>query len=130
MNKYLTLVLAIILIGIVSSCGNKTISIEGLDTNSWKADSKGCKGLRVPLETEYLSSKDKLKGYSQKEIMSILGRPDEVELYKRSQKFFIYYIQPGPGCEKNDIGEHRPKSLFIRFSALDISNEIFVKSSN
>lgn len=73
-----------------------------------------------------MEGRDKLMGYRQREISQILGKPDEVDLYKRNQKFFIYHILPGKGCQGIDsVG--RPRSLYIRFSAMDVSNEVFVR---
>lgn len=73
-----------------------------------------------------MENKNKLMGYSQQEIGKILGKPDEVDLYKRSQKFFIYYIVPGKQCEGTNPNG-RPRSLYIRFSAINVSNEVFVR---
>ena len=108
-----------------SHCSNVS-NIEGLDTESWKADRNGCSESRRDLEKSFLEGKDKLMGYSQREIDRILGKPDEVDLYKRNQKFFIYHIYPGKPCQGiNTAG--RPRSLYIRFSAMDVSNEVFVR---
>lgn len=126
-NALFSLILLLLTL-IFVACGNGNISIEGLDTLSWKKDQKGCKSARVKLEASFMTDKSKLKGFSQREIMNILGKPDEIELYKRSQKFFIYYINPGRGCEGSGI-KTRPRSLYLKFSALDVSNEIFVKEN-
>ncbi len=111
------------------SCNAKKDNIEGLATEMWKADAYGCLNQRADLEKSFMDNKEKLKGYSQKEMMQLLGKPDEVELYKRSQKFFIYYLSPGPQCNRQRLQNNRPKSLFIRFSAMDVSNEIFIRSN-
>ncbi len=109
----------------LSQCQNVQ-SIEGLDTASWKADRHACKQIRTGLEGSFMENKNKLMGYSQQEIGKILGKPDEVDLYKRSQKFFIYYIVPGKQCEGTNPNG-RPRSLYIRFSAINVSNEVFVR---
>ena len=108
-----------------SDCSQVT-TIDGLDTDTWKADKNGCGESRKGLEKSFLENKDKLKGYSQREIGRILGKPDEVDLYKRNQKFFIYHIFPGKQCPGITI-DSRPRSLYIRFSAMDVSNEVFVR---
>ena len=110
---------------LLAHCSQVT-TIDGLDTETWKTDKNGCNKSRQTLEKSFLEHKDKLKGYSQREIGRILGKPDEVDLYKRNQKFFVYHIFPGRRCEGVDI-TGRPRSLYIRFSAMDVSNEVFVR---
>ena len=110
---------------LLSQC-REVKSIEGLDTAAWKADRHACNRIRIGLENSFMENKNKLKGYSQQEIGKVLGKPDEVDLYKRNQKFFIYYIMPGKQCEGVTL-KSRPRSLYIRFSAMNVSNEVFVK---
>ena len=62
-----------------------------------------------------------LKGLSQKQVQATLGKPDRHELAPRSQKYFVYYIDPAPECAD---GNDKPFTLYIRFSALDRSTEI------
>lgn len=61
------------------------------------------------------------KGLSQKQIVALLGKPDRHELAPRSQKYYVYYIDPAPECAG---GSEEPFTLLIRFSALDRSTEI------
>lgn len=58
------------------------------------------------------------------EIKKLLGKPDEQELYNRGQRFYIYFIEPGPKC---DTPTGNPQVLLVRFSAVGIANEFIVK---
>ena len=46
-----------------------------------------------------------------KQIISMLGKPDENELYKRNQKFYYYFIQSSKICSP-PISDN-PKKLVI-----------------
>ncbi|MDN5203624.1 hypothetical protein QQ008_19705 [Fulvivirgaceae bacterium BMA10] len=107
------------------SC-QQNIKIVGFEHEKWKNDKQACLSVRKAIFPELMKNKDLLKGYDEKAIAAYLGKPDETELYSRNQKFFIYYIEPAKQCTDPNNSE-RPKSLFIRFSALNVSNEIFVK---
>ena len=57
----------------------------------------------------------KLLSLSQQEVISLLGKPDENELYKRNQKFYYYFVQPSAAC--TNANTQNPKKLVIRFNA-------------
>jgi hypothetical protein len=90
----------------------------------WKSDKNGCFGERLDLKNELLSVKHHLRGFKSDEIESFLGKPDAQELYNRSQRYYIYFIEPGPKCAKP---AENPQALFVRFSAVGIANEFVVK---
>jgi hypothetical protein len=56
---------------------------------------------------------------SETQILQLLGRPDQNELYKRNQKFYYYWIT-GPDCSTDST----KLKLGIRFTAMGISKEI------
>ncbi len=64
-------------------------------------------------------------------IVSLLGNPDQNELYKRNQKFYTYFLQPGPGCAAANAApgdrDAAPKKLVIRFNAMGLAKEIIVE---
>ena len=70
-----------------------------------------------------LRQKDKLKGLSQDDIVEVLGKPDQNELYKRNQKFFYYLLSPGKACG-SDSTAHR---LSLRFNAMGFAKEVLVE---
>lgn len=91
--------------------------LDGVDTSQWKSDKSGCESYRISVVSEILNQKEKLKGLSQTEVINLLGQADQHQLYERSQKFFIYYLEPGKKCENYD--DQYFKALYIRFNALD-----------
>jgi hypothetical protein len=110
---------------ILSSCGPSLPHIEGLDITSWKNDKKGCAGERSKMKDAVISQKDKLLALSELEIVDLLGRPDEQELYKRNQKFYYYYIEPSEECDLASNDESL--RLVIRFNAMGLAKEIVME---
>lgn len=71
------------------------------------------------------SQSEKLLTLSESEIISLLGRPDENELYKRNQKFYYYLLGPSKTC--SDTIAVDPKKLVIRFNAIGLAKEVVVE---
>ncbi|MBL7852495.1 MAG: hypothetical protein JNN04_16440 [Cyclobacteriaceae bacterium] len=107
-------------------CGKSLPALEGVDVERWRADKNACLGRRAQMQDALLKEKDKLKGLSEMDIVSLLGRPDKNELYKRNQKFYIYYVGPGPDC---DSAEELPALLVIRFNAMGYAQLVSVGST-
>ena len=99
--------------------------IEGFDPAAWKRDTNGCQGDRIRLEESLWSGRDQLIDYSESQVSMFLGKPNRTELYVRNQKFFVYFIGPSEDCRK---GTASPRSLVIRFNALNYSNEISIRN--
>ncbi len=118
-------ILILLLILTLSNC-TQEIKIDGFDAEAFKLDKHACSGTRLSLEPQLINVKEQLKGYNQIEITKLLGKPDKIEIYKRGQRFFIYFIEKGPSCSNEKLTKY-PKSLFIRFSALNNANEVFIK---
>src|SRR5689334_3068886 len=100
---------------IVYSCGQPIPLLEGIDVELWKGDKYGCLGQRIQFITLITNQKDKLKSLTEDDIIDLLGRPDQNELYSRNQKFYRYFLEPGSTCEHAVIN---PKRLIIRFNAI------------
>lgn len=113
---------ALIFIGI--SCGNNENVLEGVDMQSWKQDRGGCKNLRAGMITSLEEQRNKLLRLSEMEIVELLGKPDENELYVRSQQFYRYFLEPGPSC---GIANENARVLVVRFNALGICHEVTVE---
>jgi outer membrane protein assembly factor BamE (lipoprotein component of BamABCDE complex) len=64
--------------------------------------------------------KNKLQGLTEMQIIALLGRPDQNELYSRNQKFYYYSLEPGKACGQNI----EPKRLSVRFNAVGRANEV------
>lgn len=98
-----------------SSCGRDLPSLEGIDILKWKEDKNGCGGYRESVDAVLQRELSQLKGLSEMDILSLLGKPDQNELYKRNQKFFYYFISPGSGCK---VASTTPQKLILRFNAM------------
>lgn len=109
---------------LVSSCGNPLPTLEGIDLTAWKDDKNGCVGYRSQSLEALQLQKDKIKALSETEIVKLLGRPDRNELYKRNQKFFHYFLEPGVVC---GIDNKTPKRLSIRFNATERAKEVIIE---
>jgi outer membrane protein assembly factor BamE (lipoprotein component of BamABCDE complex) len=76
------------------------------------------------------AQRSKMLALDEMAIVSLLGNPDQNELYTRNQKFYTYFLQPGPDCAANTIPGDRdtaPKKLVIRFNAMGLAKEIIVE---
>ena len=106
------------------SCGQSTPVLEGIDTELWKSDKYGCLQQRIQFITPITNQKDKLKSLTEDDVIDLLGRPDQNELYSRNQKFYRYFLEPGPSC-KNAVAN--PKRLIVRFNAIGLAKEVSVE---
>ncbi|HMG91736.1 MAG TPA: hypothetical protein VK589_16875 [Chryseolinea sp.] len=107
---------------LLSSCGRSLPDIEGLDGTTWKNDKNGCTGERSKMKDAVVSQKDKLLALSELDIVDLLGKPDQQELYKRNQKFYYYFIEPSKEC--NLPSGEASLRLVIRFNAMGLAKEI------
>lgn len=119
--KYILLVLCVCSF---FSCSKKDAVLPGLDLVEWKADKYGCKGYRLNQATVLDKGKDNLFGYSEKQVISVLGVPDETELIDRSEKYYSYYLKGNSRCPVpvDSVRLH----LRIRFNSLGYSKEVLV----
>ncbi len=109
---------------ILFSCGKELPTLQGIDTEKWKEDKNACRGQRRSMEQPLRVELSKLKGLNEMNIIELLGRPDENELYKRNQKFYYYYLSPGPGCTVSDSSAHR---LVLRFNAMGYAQLVSIE---
>ena len=117
--------LFLLIIFLLIGCGKSLPEISGFDSDAFKNDRNGCKGDRVSAETLLVQEKEKLMALSEMQIVKILGRPDQNELYKRNQKFYTYFIHPGPSCTSDS--PKISKKLIVRFNAMGLAKEITVE---
>ena len=110
---------------VLMSCGLSHPTIPGFDADKWANDKKGCEGIRAAAVDQLYEYKDMLLGFNQNEIKYYLGRPDEQELYNRSQTFFHYYVSGHESCDSTN----QPAIIVqIRFNALNSSNEVYFRN--
>ena len=125
--KKLPVLLIVFLLILPSGCSRKKKKanrLEKLETEVWINDKNGCTGDRMEMKNQLLALKHNMRGMKFGDIESYLGKPDGQELYNRNQKYYIYYIEPGPKC-KNAI--ESTQALFVRFSAVGIANEFTIR---
>ncbi len=108
---------------VLSGCLKK-VEIENFDKDLWASDPNGCKQERISLIDNINDNKKKILGLYQKDVLKIFGQPEEQELYKRSQSYYIYYLDPASSC---DTTVDNPRKLFIRFTSLGIANELTIR---
>ena len=107
---------------ILSSCEKPLPDLKGIDSKSWKEDKGACNHLRSSMIEAMKAEKEKLLALNEMQIVELLGRADENELYKRNQKFFYYYLEPSPLCDTLK-GKDATK-LVIRFNAMGLAKEV------
>lgn len=106
------------------SCGKPLPNLENMDIEKWKVDKAGCTLVRKSLIEQLDQQREKIKSLSESEVVELLGRPDKNELLKRNQKFFYYFLEPGPTCPN---GNPEFKKLMIRFNAIGLAKEVSIE---
>lgn len=74
--------------------------------------------------------RDKLIGLNANEVRKVLGKPDKVELYRRSQRFYIYFFEAGGQCKGSGKGTAEGRNFYVRFNTLDQVSEISLHLPN
>ena len=125
MKKYLTIILSIL---ILAGCNNTTPSIEGFEGYVWKRDKFGCGKERADMADALLREREKIVGLREAEVLRLLGKADEQEIYSRNQKFLLYYLEPNRKCTAPENVEAKAKALHVRINAVGLANEIYISS--
>ncbi len=106
------------------ACGKPLPTLDNIDIEKWKEDKAGCTMVRKDLIDQLDHQREKIKSLSESEVVELLGRPDKNELLKRNQKFFYYFLEPGPACPG---GNPVFKKLMIRFNAIGLAKEVSIE---
>jgi hypothetical protein len=107
------------------ACEKPLPTLEGIDLERWQQDKNACNNERGSMRQAIDHEKEKLLSLKQMQIVELLGRPDQNELYSRNQKFFYYFLEPAPACAgDNDSTAER---LVIRFNAMGLAKEVSVE---
>jgi hypothetical protein len=109
---------------ITFSCGKKLPELTGIDKPLWIEDKNACNGKRSKMIKAMQDEKDKLLALDEMQIVELLGRPDQNELYKRNQKFFYYFMESAPTCPNSGS---TPARLVIRFNAMGLAKEVSIE---
>ena len=104
------------------SCDKPLPTLEGINPSDWKDDKSGCTGARFSMAPTMIAQKEKLLSLTETQIISLLGKPDVNELYKRNEKFYRYYFTNGPGCKSNQSAQY----MNLRFNAMGLMKEVVV----
>ena len=81
------------------SCGKAIPELKNINIIEWREDRNGCKGYRSSTQTTLKTQRDALLGLDEMQLVSLLGRPDEQELYKLNQKFYYYHLTGSSLCD-------------------------------
>lgn len=65
-------------------------------------------------------------GLEEMQVIELLGRPDQNELYKRNQKFYYYWLTPSDQCDSTHVAGTMLR-LAIRFNAMGLAKEVAVE---
>jgi hypothetical protein len=123
-SAYLPATLLFLFISLLTSgCETGSIQLEGTNMNTWKSDRQGCKNERKAMVSSIITQKDKILARSEAMVIEALGKPDQVELYKRNQKLYHYRLSPALTCTSSDSSN---RELLIRFNAMGRAKEIFI----
>jgi hypothetical protein len=107
------------------SCDKPMPTLEGIDLARWKEDQNACSHLRTTMREAMDREKNKLLSLGELQIVELLGKPDQNELSKRNQKFFYYFLEPGPAC--HDRADSVAARLSIRFNAMGLAKEVAIE---
>lgn len=124
MNNFKRLSFFFFLLIVLSACSGSLPELVGVDSTNWKADRNGCNGIRTSMIEAITAEKEKLKALSEMDLIQLLGRPDVNQLLERNQKFYIYYLEPGPDC---DLPTTNQKKLILRINAMGLTKETLIK---
>ena len=108
---------------VIVSCRNSPPEIQGFDRDAWSRDSKACRGERLLMRPILEADSKKLLSLNEDEVVEVLGKPDENELYKRNQKFFYYYLTPARSCGGDSTGSS--ERFVVRFNAMGLAKEVY-----
>lgn len=109
---------------ITLSCSNDHATLGTIDLWKWKDDKNACSGDRTQSIEEFQRHKNELLGLSESEIVEMLGKPDQNELYTRNQKFYYFFLEPTSDCP---AAVENPRKLVVRFNAVGLAKEISIQ---
>jgi hypothetical protein len=109
---------------ITLSCSNDHATLGKIDLWKWKDDKNGCSGDRTQSIEEFQRHKNELLGLSESEIVKMLGKPDQNELYSRNQKFYYFFLEPASACS---VAVEKPRKLVVRFNAVGLAKEVSIQ---
>lgn len=108
----------LILFLIFALCGcTSAPEIEGFDQEMWQNDKKACLDNRKNLVKVLLAEKETLKGESDRRLLNLLGKPDQINQASRGKRYYIYFTESGSQCGNSQL-PYQGKKLVIEVDAL------------
>lgn len=101
-------------------CSKPVPELVGFNSDDWKNDPKGCHGVRESYITSLEQQRDKLKGLSEGDLITLLGRADRTDLSEHHEKFYYYFFR----CPE---GDEIKNALIVRFNATGVSKEVAIE---
>jgi hypothetical protein len=117
--------LSISLLVFCFSCDKPLPTLEGIDLEKWREDKNACQHMRPSMREAIERQREKFLSLDQMQVVKLLGKPDQNELYSRNQKFFYYFIEPAPTC--GVATDSAALKLVIRFNAVGLAKEVSVE---
>lgn len=90
-------VVQVLSLALLSSCGVPE-EFQAFNSKAWKEDRYACKGQRAELVDDFEQIRKDLYGQKEYVVRNLLGKPDQEELLKRSERIYYYYIETGDQC--------------------------------
>jgi hypothetical protein len=113
------------LAGFLGSCSVPD-SLKDFDSETWRSDQYGCEGGRGELLDDFEKIRKELYGKKEYVLRNVLGKPDTEELLERSQRIYIYYVEPGGQCsDRTKLSE--ANRVEVRINSLGKVSEITYK---
>lgn len=116
-------ILLMLLVGTTVGCDPAPDQFGKLSLKKWRSDRGGCSGVRATLVPDFKAEVQNLKGKTANTIGELLGRPDVNQIADRNQKFYVYFIEKGPQCDRPGA-KSTSRSVAIRMSAIGLATEI------
>lgn len=107
---------------ILYGCSKPLPDLKGIDRDRFAEDKNACNNVRRSMRNAIVDQKEKLLALNQMQVVRLLGRPDVNELSSRNQKFFYYFLEPGPDCGAG--ADSSAERLAIRFNAVGLAKEV------
>jgi len=112
-STFLKISLISFCLSFIFSCQSDKIPEVGIDWAEWQISKDSCTDYRLENYKKIVNQKDLFTGIKEKEIQSILGKPDQSNLHKRMRKT-IYYQLSGISCDS--------KARFNKYLAFDFES--------
>ncbi len=101
---------------LLQACTSTDVDLKKFNSEQWKSDPNGCKGLRSQEISHIEEIKDDLIGLSESQAQLIFGRPDKKSLHERMNHINTYYIEKGEKCDAPTV---QPTVLILEYNGLN-----------